>query len=211
MPIFLQTNFRLAQGKTLIASPVKAANRSILAGCVVVLMAACNPSSEPAVEETSSSLPVVDATAEAELIVWRDLLPAEELEAMEALNEGRADPGLMNQFVGNSPIANQNGTFNVVEELDGMIARMPGYILPLDFAEQGEAREFLLLPFHGACVHYPPPPPNQIVYLRSAEPIQFTSLWHPVWVEGLMNVEWVDTDLAASAYSMVVRSVEPYE
>lgn len=176
-----------------------------------MLIAACGPSSEPAGEETSSGLPVVDANVEAELIVWRDLLPAEELEAMEALNEGRADPGLMNQFVGNSPIANQNGTFNVVEELDGMIARMPGYILPLDFAEQGEAREFLLLPFHGACVHYPPPPPNQIVYLRSAEPIQFTSLWHPVWVEGLMNVERVDTDLAASAYSMVVRTVEPYE
>lgn len=176
-----------------------------------MLMAACGPSSDPAGEDMSSGLPVVDANAEAELIVWRDLLPAEELEAMEALNEGRADPGLMNQFVGNSPIANQNGTFNVVEELDGMIARMPGYILPLDFAEQGEAREFLLLPFHGACVHYPPPPPNQIVYLHSAEPIQFTSLWHPVWVEGLMNVERVDTDLAASAYSMVVRTVEPYE
>lgn len=192
-------------------SPVKATTRSLVAGCVVLLIAACGPSSEPAAEETSSGLPVVDANAEAELIVWRDLLPAEELEAMEALNEGRADPGLMNQFVGNSPIANQNGTFNVVEELDGMIARMPGYILPLDFAEQGEAREFLLLPFHGACVHYPPPPPNQIVYLRSAEPIQFTSLWHPVWVEGLMNVERVDTDLAASAYSMVVRTVEPYE
>ncbi len=137
-------------------------------------------------------------------------MPSEEIEARRAIGEGRADPGLVNQFIGNSPIDNQAGTFNVVEDLDGLIARMPGYILPLDFAEHGSAREFLLLPFHGACVHYPPPPPNQIVYLRSAEPIQFASLWEPVWVEGLMTIERVDTDLAATAYSMVVRSVEPY-
>ncbi len=176
-----------------------------------LVMAGCNSPEETASDAAGPSLPVVDAAAEAELIVWRDLMPEEELDALQALNEGTADPGLMSQFTGNSPIENQNGTFNVVEDLDGLIARMPGYILPLDFAEQGQAREFLLLPFHGACVHYPPPPPNQIVYLRSAEPIEFTSLWHPVWVEGLMQVERVDTDLAASAYSMVVRSVEPYE
>lgn len=184
----------------------------VAALAMAAFLAACSPS-QPQPEEADQTqvLPTVDPAAEAEEIVWRDLMPVEELEALQALNEGTADPGLMNQFSGNSPIANQNGTFNVVEELDGLIARMPGYILPLEFAEQGEAREFLLLPFHGACVHYPPPPPNQIVYLRSAEPIQFTSLWDPVWVEGLMQVERVDTDLAASAYSMVVRSVEPYQ
>jgi hypothetical protein len=88
---------------------------------------------------------------------------------------------------------------------------MPGYILPLDFAEQGAAQEFLLLPYHGACVHTPPPPPNQIVYLRSPEPIRFGSLWEPVWVEGRMEIERVDTDLAATAYAMTLRQVEPYQ
>ena len=117
----------------------------------------------------------------------------------------------MSRFTGSSPVENQIGTFNAVEALDGQVVRMPGYILPLDYAEQGEAREFLLLPYHGACVHYPPPPPNQIVYLRSPEPIRYASLWEPVWVEGRMEIERVDTDLAATAYAMAVRSVEPYE
>ena len=60
-------------------------------------------------------------------------------------------------------------------------------------------------------MHTPPPPPNQIVYLRSPELIHFDSLWEPVWVEGRMELERVDTDLAATAYAMVVRSVEPYQ
>ncbi len=186
------------------------------ASALVLLAAACSPAADTGSDASSppdplASLEAVDPSIEAELVVWRDLMPSDELDALRALNEGTADPGLMNQFIGNSPIENQSGTFNVVEDLDGVIARMPGYILPLDFAEHGQAREFLLLPFHGACVHYPPPPPNQIVYLRSPEPVQFASLWEPVWVEGRMEVERVDTDLAASAYSMVVRSVAPYE
>lgn len=158
-----------------------------------------------------SALAAVDPDAPAETLSWRDLMPEEELEALEALNDGSADPSLMARFTGQSPVAEQMGTFNVVEDLDQLIVRMPGYILPLDYATQGEASEFLLLPYHGACVHYPPPPPNQIVYLRSPEPIRFNSLWEPVWVEGRMELQRIDTDLAASAYSMTVRSVTPYQ
>lgn len=158
-----------------------------------------------------SGLVAVDPNAEAELLVWRDLLPDSDLEFLEALNEGRADPSLMSRLGEQSRIEGQIGTFNIVEDLDGLVVRMPGYILPLDFAENGSAQEFLLLPYHGACVHVPPPPPNQIVYLRALEPIRFDSLWEPVWVEGRMEIERVDTDLAATAYSMVVRSVEPYQ
>jgi hypothetical protein len=161
--------------------------------------------------DSASQLTAVDPAAPAETLSWRDLMPDEELEALEALNEGSADPSLMAQFTGQSPIAEQMGTFNVVEDLDQLIVRMPGYILPLDYATQGEASEFLLLPYHGACVHYPPPPPNQIVDLRSPEPIEFSSLWEPVWVEGRMEIQRVDTDLAASAYAMTVRSVSPYQ
>ena len=181
----------------------------LMASC---LISACTPTAQTELADADlAGLEAVDPSIEAELVIWRDLMPDEELDALRALNEGEADPSLMGQFIGNSPIENQSGTFNVVEDLDGVVARMPGYILPLDFAEHGQAREFLLLPFHGACVHYPPPPPNQIVYLRSIEPVRFASLWEPVWVEGRIHIERVDTDLAASAYSMVLRSVTPYE
>ncbi len=165
----------------------------------------------PTPQDTDTSLVAVDPDAEAEVLAWSDLLPEQDLEALQALSEGRADPSLMSMMGQQSEVEGQIGTFNVVEDLDGLVVRMPGYILPLDFSENSSAREFLLLPYHGACVHTPPPPPNQIVYLRSPELIRFDSLWEPVWVEGRMEIERVDTDLAATAYSMVVRSVEPYQ
>ncbi|MGJ3233125.1 MAG: DUF3299 domain-containing protein [Oceanicaulis sp.] len=178
---------------------------------VLLVLSACSPRSEEAAQADAPALERVDPALEAEQISWRDLMPEDELEALNALNEGRADPSLMARFTGSSPVEGQIGTFNVVEDLAGLVVRMPGYILPLDYAERGAAREFLLLPYHGACVHYPPPPPNQIVYLRSPDPIEYSSLWEPVWVEGRMQVERVDTDLAAAAYTMIVRSVADYE
>jgi len=190
---------------------VTAMLRMMLAAGLAPLAFACSPGGSDPSADAPEELQRVDASLEAEQISWRDLIPEEELEAIEALNEGRADPSLMSRFTGSSPVENQVGTFNVVEDLAGAVVRMPGYILPLDYAEQGSAREFLLLPYHGACVHYPPPPPNQIVYLRSPDPIEYSSLWEPVWVEGRMEIERVDTDLAAAAYTLVVRSVRDYE
>ncbi|XBQ15070.1 MAG: DUF3299 domain-containing protein [Oceanicaulis sp.] len=175
----------------------------------LVLLAACGEDAAPP-PGADLGLEPVDASIEAETVSWRDLIPDEDLETIQALDEGRADPSMLGRFLNQSPVEGQIGTFNVVEDLDGLVVRMPGYILPLNYAQRGEAREFLLLPYHGACIHSPAPPPNQVVYLRSPEPIRFDSLWEPVWVEGRIEIERVDTDLAASAYAMTARSVSPY-
>ena len=54
----------------------------------------------------------------------------------------------------------------VVHELDGQKVRLPGFVVPLDF-EDTEISEFLLVPYFGACIHVPPPPSNQIVYVKT--------------------------------------------
>ena len=54
----------------------------------------------------------------------------------------------------------------VVGELDGQRIRLPGFVVPLDF-EGTETSEFLLVPYFGACIHVPPPPSNQIVYVET--------------------------------------------
>lgn len=184
----------------------------LAAACLGALaLAGCSDAPERPPSTRAADLTPVDPSASAELLSWQDLIPDDELEAMLALNEGRRDPSLMSRFLNQEGLVDgQTGTFNVVEELEGLIVRMPGYLLPLEYEERGSAREFLFLPYHGACIHYPAPPPNQIVYLRSIDPIRFNALWDPVWVEGRMQIERVETDLAAIAYSMTVRSVEPY-
>ncbi|MGB1007610.1 MAG: DUF3299 domain-containing protein, partial [Thalassobaculaceae bacterium] len=54
-----------------------------------------------------------------------------------------------------------------VGALDGQTVRLPGFVLPL--TENGAAGdEFLLVPYVGACIHSPPPPPNQMVLVVPA-------------------------------------------
>jgi hypothetical protein len=70
--------------------------------------------------------------------------------------------------------------------LDGQVVRLPGYLLPLEFSGK-QVTEFLLVPWVGACIHTPPPPPNQIVHVRADKPVQFTGLFAPVWVTGRLD------------------------
>jgi len=67
--------------------------------------------------------------------------------------------------------------------LDGQTIRLPGYVLPLEITGK-RVTEFLLVPWVGACIHTPPPPPNQIVHVKSDTPFEVTSLFAPVWVTG---------------------------
>ena len=145
-----------------------------------------------------------------EILNWRDLMPESELDTLDALNSGTANPSMMAQFLGSSPIDTQIGTFNTVANLNDVFVRIPGYILPLDYVKKGYTREFLLLPYHGACIHRPPPPPNQVVYVRSDEWIAHKGLWDPVWVNGMLFIERVDTDMASTAYAMRAVEVSQY-
>lgn len=69
--------------------------------------------------------------------------------------------------------------------LDGQVVRMPGYLLPLEMSGK-HIREFLLVPWVGACIHTPPPPPNQIVHVTLDQPYEHDGLFKPVMVTGRM-------------------------
>ena len=77
--------------------------------------------------------------------------------------------------------------FAMDENLDGKTIRMPGYALALEY-DGKKVKEFLLVPWVGACIHTPPPPPNQIVYVEASESFKATSRFEPVWIEGVMTV-----------------------
>lgn len=67
--------------------------------------------------------------------------------------------------------------------LEGASVRIPGYLLPLEITGK-QVSEFLLVPWVGACIHTPPPPPNQIVHVKAASPYEMASMFEPVWVTG---------------------------
>jgi hypothetical protein len=104
------------------------------------------------------------------------------------------------------------------KELDGKQVAIAGYLLPLEFDPQG-TKEFLLVPFVGACIHVPPPPPNQVIYIKSTSPYRAADLFEGVLITGRMRVQPAKTDFfykdgsndVDSSYTLENAAIEPYD
>lgn len=108
----------------------------------------------------------------------------------------------------------------VVETLNSQNVRIPGFIVPLEI-DNTNIREFLLVPYFGACTHTPPPPPNQIIYSRMNVDYKPDSIFEPVWVTGKIKTGRTTSQLNESGvvnaanidsvYSISVDSIEVYQ
>ena len=54
-------------------------------------------------------------------------------------------------------------------KLDNRRVSIAGFVVPLD-GEREKTREFLLVPYFGACIHAPAPPANQVIHVKVARP-----------------------------------------
>jgi putative ABC transport system ATP-binding protein len=99
---------------------------------------------------------------------------------------------------------------DVVTDYNDVQVKIAGYVLPLDF-ENTTVKEFLLVPYVGACFHVPPPPPNQIIYVTSENGIEVSGMFEPVWATGTLEAASFSSELADVAYMMKLDATEPYE
>jgi hypothetical protein len=97
---------------------------------------------------------------------------------------------------------------SVVQSLDGKRVTIGGYVVPLDL-DARSVREFLLVPFVGACIHVPPPPSNRLIHVVAESPFKIRDLFAPVWVTGRLNVVQSPPGLADCGYALVAESVSP--
>lgn len=74
-----------------------------------------------------------------------------------------------------------------VPELNGKLLALPGFVLPLEYKDK-KVTEFLLVPWVGACIHTPPPPPNQIVHVIAKTPFETKGMFEAVTVTGVMAI-----------------------
>lgn len=143
---------------------------------------------------------------------WGDLIPEEEKLAPAApppmIDHSAPPPGSDDYGKGfNSPAP----SYGVVEELDKEQVMIPGFVVPLEVAPGGKVSEFLLVPYFGACIHYPPPPPNQIVYVTMSDPVVIDAWWNPIWVYGEMTTKFQRSEFGSAGYSLTADKLEPYE
>lgn len=104
----------------------------------------------------------------------------------------------------------QFGGFEVVEDLDGELISIPGFVVPFDFSVKGRHTEFLFVPYMGACIHTPPPPPNQIIYVTSEKPVLVEDIWQPYTIEGTLIAEKNINDVGDAAYTLELDELEKY-
>ena len=149
-----------------------------------------------------------------EEIIWEDLMPEGEEERLREMYAQQ----MQELYSSNNPIqegsaadkATQMGTFNVVEEMAGTKIKLPGYTVPLDYSPNAEITEFLLVPYFGACLHAPPPPPNQTLYVKTDKPIRITDLAQAVWVRGTLTTDRQESELADTAYTLILDDLTEY-
>ena len=97
----------------------------------------------------------------------------------------------------------------VIEELDGSMIRIPGFVVPL--VEEGmKVTEFFLVPYFGACIHVPPPPSNQMIHVTFEPGTNVENLYDAIWISGELKVDTVAHQLGTAGYRMEAFQIEPY-
>ena len=94
--------------------------------------------------------------------------------------------------------------------LNGARIRIPGFVIPLERVGD-KVKEFLLVPYFGACIHTPPPPSNQIIHVTVSKPISGMRTMDTMWVNGVMHAGKVDTEMGQAGYQLKAETVAPYK
>ena len=133
---------------------------------------------------------------------WEDLLPEGQVVIPRALQSlvQHDGPDMSNQ---------QPPSTGVRSDWNGKIVRLPGFIVPIDTVGTA-VTAFILVPYVGACMHVPPPPANQLVFVTTPDPYEAEGLYAPVNVTGMFGVSAMHTHLAQVGYALSAEKIEPF-
>ena len=168
-----------------------------------------------------STLPMTTLAIEPDELSWEELVP-----------KGWNPNSLFDQFTEDEFAAMSDEQYESLRmevqamfdaaptvELDGKTVKIPGFMLPLEF-DDTNIKEFLLVPYFGACVHTPPPPANQVIHGKLDQQFTMSELFEPVWISGKLKTVRSQTSLGETGvsqslnvetgYTMDVELVEPY-
>ena len=157
-------------------------------------------------------------------IEWLDLIPKQDMQILTkppqsvlAIEDGSDEDNLetLRALSQKDPEAKRfldalNST-KTVEQFDQSHIGIAGFIVPLEQNEDLKAIKFLIVPYFGACLHLPPPPPNQIILGTSIKGIEVESLIDPLWFDGTLRIDYTPNSLGESAYSLKVDSAVLFE
>ena len=213
---------------------------ALLSGCEqpVEKQAVKNPAPDNLVSEndalktknTTSQVPHQEVTNEAQTtdisfktIGWDDLIPLKDLDALlnppgylDELQDGSFEDQITSQIQNSITAANDDQyqqalvSTNVIPEMNNAAITIPAFVVPLEFNEDQSVSQFFLVPYFGACIHQPPPPPNQIIFVNYPKGLVLNTLYDPYWVSGILSTSIVENEMATAAYTLEVSKYEIY-
>lgn len=176
-----------------------------------------------AVVSSSSFKAAKDGKHNFQTIQWTDLIPDEDLEALlnppdylDEIEDGSEEDQIGGSIQmskvdpGEDRYQQALVSTRVIDEMDGQSIRIPGFIVPLEFDDEQTITQFFLVPFFGACIHVPPPPPNQIILVNYPKGLKLTALYDPFWISGVIKTSLIENNVATAAYVMELHAYEEY-
>jgi hypothetical protein len=97
-----------------------------------------------------------------------------------------------------------------LKNMDGRMVRMPGFMVPLEDSMR-VITEFLLVPSPQACIHVPPPPPNQMILVKMDKKLNTTMANGPIWLYGVFHIVTKQTVYGDSSFEIQGVKIEPYK
>ena len=155
--------------------------------------------------ETDPKEQKMEAAKKFALIEWQELIPLENRsdDLLEKLQQELAqyedyDPKAIEVYEKYSADFSNAPTNTAINE-SGI--RLEGYIAPLEVIN-GKVSEFLLVPYFGACIHYPPPPLNQTIMVKLAPGFEILSeqVYDSFIVGGVIKISKQATDIGSAGY-----------
>ncbi len=137
------------------------------------------------------------AWSEPKELYWEDLVPPDYVQPQVELDH-------------TNPMAQQNLNAPLVTKFNNQKVKIPGFIVPIE-GDMNSATEFLLVPYFGACIHVPPPPPNQIVHVKFAEGVPITNMTDAFWIEGILSTDGWAGEIATVGYTLEGIKIMPFD
>ncbi|MBI5331055.1 MAG: DUF3299 domain-containing protein [Betaproteobacteria bacterium] len=180
---------------------------------LLLLLLSCTPA-WAADYKVGERLPAAaaDKPAHYKEVTWDDLLP-KGWDPMQAIKDLKLDKLKDSDPRAVEAMAKLRSMWNEAPAnpaIQGRPVRIAGFMVPLESGRQ-EVKEFLLVPYFGACIHVPPPPANQIIHVLPERPVKTKGVMDAVWVSGVIELASSRTDMGDSGYRLRAKKVEPYK
>lgn len=203
--------------RTPVLGAIGATIAALWAFALLVALALAVPASSacaatPAAASTPASTPAASAPAAGYRdLTWIQLIPPgwDPMKRFRDVGIGRLSDNSPRTAALMADLRDELDNAPLVDSLQDAPVRLPGYVVPLQTDRDG-VHEFLLVPYFGACIHMPPPPANQIILVKLAQPAKQLRAMDTVWASGVMRLDREPSDMGVSGYRLDAASVEPY-